>query len=275
MRLRSILFFAACAATLLVTLGLLTVVLGAIVLRGIAAINLGFLIRPAEGFGQGGGIFYQIVGTVILIFAAAALSLPLALGAAIYQTQYLSPSRQRLANTFIYGLNGVPTIIFGLFGYIFFGVFLRMGVSWVSGAFILGLMILPTLVASIKEAIESIPASYRETALSLGFSPGALVKAVIIPYSRAGIITGLLLGLSRAAGETAAIMFTATAFSGARIPRTFFEPVATLQTHILVLSQAGLDPRATLNAWGAALVLVGLVFIIGLASAFIRRRANF
>ena len=136
------------------------------------------------------------------------------------------------------------------------------------------MMILPTLVVSIREAIDSIPNQYRDAGLALGMTTAQLIRAVIVPQSVAGMITGLLLGLARATGETAAIMFTATAFSGVNIPRSFNEPVATLQTHILVLSQEALHPSATDAVWGAALVLMGLVLCFSLGANVIRSRSR-
>lgn len=271
-RLKAILFFSACAITAVFAVSLLFIILSAILSRGMPAISLEFLTTESKNFGQKGGIFYQIIGTIILITGAGFLAFPVALGTAIYQTEYIRPALQRTVSVFIYALNGVPTIIFGLFGYIFFGLFLKMGVSWLSGSFILAIMILPTLVVSIKEAIESIPIKYREAGLALGFTQWRLIRAVIIPQSFFGVVTGLLMGLARAAGETAAIMFTATAFSGVLIPQTLREPVTALQTHILVLSQEAVNPRTRTNAWGAALVLVILVFLMTLGSMLVRRK---
>jgi len=166
----------------------------------------------------------------------------------------------------------VPTIIFGLVGYIFIGGVFKLGVSWITGSFILAVMILPTLTLSIQEALYAIPFKYRETALALGLGRWSLVKKVLLPRSLSGIFTGLFLGLARAAGETAAIMFTATAFSGVGLPRGISEPVATLQTHILVLAGEATNPLARQNAWGAALVLVAIVTLLSLMAMVIRTK---
>jgi len=175
---------------------------------------------------------------------------------------------------FIYALNGVPTILFGLFGYLVFGVHLGLGISWLSGVLILAMMILPTLVVSIRESIDSISDQYRETGSALGFTTAQLIHAVIIPQCVAGMTTGLLLGLARATGETAAIMFTATAFSGVDLPRSFSDPVATLQTHILVLSQEAVHPAATDAVWGASLMLMVLVLCFTSGALAIRLRVR-
>lgn len=241
--------------------------------KGFPAIDLEFLTAPSRHFGTEGGIFYQLLGTIILMAGAALVSLPIALGAALFQTEYVRSLRiKKFLRMLIYSLNGVPTIIFGLIGYLVFGVFLETGVSWVTGSLILAVMILPTLQVSIQEAIESIPDPYREAGLAMGLTPWQLIQSVIVPQSVFGIVTGLLLGLARAAGETAAIMFTATTFSGVLLPGSLTEPVTSLQTHILVLAQEAVNPQALENAWGAALVLLGLVFTLILGALFIRSR---
>jgi len=271
-KLKSFIFFSLCGIATAISALLLFLILITVIGKGTAAINGGFLMQGMKDGGQGGGIFYQLCGTIILMVSAAILSLPLALCASIYYTEFLQPSLKRTSTILIYALNGVPAILFGLFGYIIFGVYMGFGISWFTGAALLSIMILPTLLISIKEAIESVPTKYRVAALSLGFTRWQLIRSVLIPQSSFGIITGLFLGLSRIAGTTSAIMFTATTFSGARMPLTFREPVATLQTHILVLSKESINPVARQNAWGAALVLIAIVFFFNITSMYLRRK---
>lgn len=265
-------FYFFCISATILSVSLLFIIIGVILFKGISSINIEFLTATSTDFGKSGGILYQTVGTLILITGAGFLSLPIALGTAIYHTEYLALSFRRVASIVIYALNGVPTIIFGLFGYVFFGLYLNIGVSWFTGSIILAIMILPTLTVSIKEGILSIPKKYREAGLALGFTKWKLIRVILIPHSLSAIITGLLLGLCRAAGETAAIMFTATTFSGVKIPLSFNEPVTTLQTHILVLAQEAIDPQTRSNVWGAALVLVTIIFIISITSMYMRSR---
>ena len=268
------LFFLACAASTAITLALLFAILGLLASRGAGALSTGFFTEASQGFGAGGGVFYQILGTLLLMTTAGAIALPLAIGAALYRTEYLGPSLRQTADLLIYALNGVPTIIFGLFGYMVFGLWLGLGLSWVTGVLILAVMVLPTMTVSTAEALEAIPGGYREAGLALGLGPWSVIWRVLIPRSMAGIFTGLFLGLARAGGETAAIMFTATAFSGVGFPRSLTEPVATLQTHILVLAGEALNPAARLNAWGAALVLTAVVMGLSLGAMAARRRAG-
>ncbi|MDP6037341.1 MAG: phosphate ABC transporter permease PstA [Candidatus Latescibacteria bacterium] len=255
------------------TCGLLVLSLvGTIAWYGMSALRLEFLLTESRNFGAGGGILYQIVGSSILITGAALISFPLALGTAIFKSEYIkNPQMQRLCAVLVYGLNGVPSIIFGIFGLIFFVNILNTGISWFVGAIILALMILPTVVLASFHAINSIPTIYRESAMALGLTKWQVILHVLIPQGIGGAMTGLFLGLARAVGETAPIMFIATAFSGADIPHSLFEPVAALPTHILALSQQATDPQALQNAWGASAVLVCLVLlfsVLGLASRF-------
>jgi phosphate transport system permease protein len=242
-----------------------------VVIKGFGAINLEFLTAPAKNFGETGGIVSQIVGSIVIVTGAAAFSLPISLGTAIYQTEFLSrPKIKSVSNTLIYLLNGVPSIVFGLFGLIFYVHLLGLGISWTAGALILGTMIIPTIIVSIKNAIESIPVEFREAGKALGLSKWRVIGSVILPYSFHGVVTGLLMGLARAAGETAPIMFTATVFSGILFPSSFSDPVTTLPTHILYLAFEATNPQALLNAWGSALVLLTLVFLMSTIALYIR-----
>lgn len=230
-----------------------------------------FLLTEARNFGADGGIFYQIIGSILIVFGAALLSFPIAMGAAICNSEYITNRKIRdIAGTMIYGLNGVPSIIFGVFGLIFFVNFLKTGISWFVGSIILGSMILPTIVVAALNSMNSIPNVYRESALALGLDKWRVILSVVIPQSFSGALSGLFIGLARAIGETAPIMFIATAFSGVLVPSSFFEPVTTLPTHILALSEQATNPQALTNAWGAASVLVMLVFVFSISSLFTR-----
>ena len=254
-------------SAMLLSTALLIFLLTIIIWNGLPAINLEFLFTASRNFGAAGGIFYQIIGSILLIVVAAALSFPIALGVALFKSEFLNnPFLQKLSDNFIYGLNGIPSIIFGLFGLIFFVNILETGISWFVGSIILAAMILPTIVLSSYQAINSIPTIYRESALSLGMDQWQVITRVLLPQGIGGAITGLLMGLARAIGETAPIMFIATAFSGVDVPGSFAEPVSALPTHILVLAKQATDPQALQNAWGASLVLIVLVLILSLSA---------
>ena len=171
----------------------------------------------------------------------------------------------------IFSLNGIPSITYGLFGLIVFVNVLGMGVSWLIGSILLAMMILPTVTVSTYQAMRAIPNIYRENAVALGLSRSQMIRKVILPQSWHGVVTGLLIGLARAIGETAPIMFVATAFSGVTWPRSIYEPVSTLPTHILALAQQATNPDALRNAWGASLTLIILVMILSSLAFFARR----
>ena len=251
---------------------LLVFILGTLFVKGLPAFHAGFLFEESRDFGLSGGIFYQAVGTLILMATAVLWSLPVALGSVLFQTEYLSGKFKTFLTQLTYILNATPTILFGLVGYLFFGVYLDKGVSWVTGSLILAVMILPTLQVSFREAVEALPEKYREAGMALGLSRPSQIRRIILPQCFYGMVTGVLLGLARAAGETAAIMFTATTFFGIQLPQSFSDPVPTLQTHILVLAQEAANPESMAQAWGAGLVLLGLVFILTLMAWALRTR---
>jgi len=171
----------------------------------------------------------------------------------------------------LYVLNGVPSIIFGIFGLIVFVNVLGMGISWLAGAIILAIMVLPTVTLASVQAMQSIPNIYRENGVALGLTREQVVGNIILPQSFHGAITGLLIGMARAIGETAPIMFVATAFSGVTVPTSIYEPVSSLPTHILALAQQATNPQALANAWGASFTLLILVTIFS-ALAYTARR---
>ena len=252
---------------------ILLFLLSTIAWNGIQAIRFEFLLTASRNFGSEGGILYQIIGSLLLITFAALFSFPIALATAIYKSEYMeSKFHQKMCGALIYSLNGIPSIIFGIFGLIFFVNILNTGISWFVGSIILAMMILPTIVLSTYQSINSIPTAYRENALALGHSKWQVITKVILPQGIGGAITGLLIGLARAIGETAPIMFIATAYSGVEIPNSIFEPVTALPTHILILAQQAIDPKALQNAWGSSMVLVFLVTIFGLLALYSRKR---
>jgi phosphate transport system permease protein len=261
------LLFLATVISCLTLIGILALVIW----KGSSALSISFLFTESHDFGARGGIFYQAIGTIILMIGAGLISLPIAMGSVFFQTEYLKSDRLKNGlRLLMYSLNGVPTIVFGLVGYLFFGVFLGMGISWITGALILAVMIIPTIQVSIQEAIDAIPDIYRNTGSALGLTDWQQIRSIIIPQSFSGIITGLLLGLARASGETAAIMFTATVFSGVTFPQGWSAPVTTLQTHILILAQESVNSQTITNAWGSGLVLILIIFALIAGSMSLR-----
>ena len=255
---------------------LLLGIAGAILWRGAAVLDWGFLTREAAGAGASGGVFFEILGTLILIVTALFVSAPLATGVALLQTVYLaSPRARRWLLAGLYTANAVPSILFGIAGLIVFTRFLDWGKSWLAGGILLGLMILPTVSVALIERLRSLPRKYVEAAAGLGLSRSQVVWSVLLPQSAGGLLSGVLLGLARAAGETAPILFAAAVFSGAGLPEGIREsPVVALPYHIFVLAQDSLDPAVESHLWGAAFVLLALVFILSLLALPARLRAH-
>ena len=236
----------------------------AIVQRGWPAVSWRFFTEQIRLVGADGGIFYNLIGTGILIGTALAVCTPFALGLALLQGVYLAHHRLRhWLGVLLFLLNGVPSIVFGILGMIVFVQWLGWGKSWLAGGILLGFMILPTATVALTERIRRLPKAYIEAAAGLGLTRPQIIRSVILPQSMGGLVTGSLLGLARAAGETAPIMFTATIFAGATIPDGIKEnPVLSLPYHIFVLAQDSFDPAVGAKLWGTALTLLGLVFLL-------------
>ncbi len=269
-------FRLATGACALLACGVLVVIALAIAVRGFPAISWQFFTEQIRLVGAAGGIFHNLIGTFILIGTALVVSAPLAVGLALVHGVYLRGHRHREKLTLLlYLLNGVPSILFGLFGLIVFVKFLGLGKSWLTGGVLLGVIILPTVTVALIERIASLPARYVEAAAGLGLTQSQIIWSVILPQSVTGLVTGSLLGLARAAGETAPIMFTATIFAGATIPHGIKEnPVLSLPYHIFILAQDSFDPSVGAKLWGTALTLLGLVLLLSLCALPLRLKIH-
>ena len=253
----------ACAT---IAVGILVGLVFVVAKRGAPALSWSFFTEQIRLVGAAGGIFWNLIGTVILLAAAFILCAPMAIGLALVERVWLrGDTARRAMRTVLYTLNGLPSILFGLFGFIVFVQWCGWGKSWLAGGIVLALSMLPTVTISLVERLKAIPAKYVEAAAALGLSRAQIVWAVLLPQAWGGLITGSLIGLARAAGETAPIMFTATIFAGASWPHGIKDsPVLTLPYHIFVLAQDSFDPAVGAKLWGAALVLLGLVFLLSL-----------
>jgi phosphate transport system permease protein len=238
-------------------------------------VSLEFLFTKPKDMGRSGGILPTLVGTVLLPLMALAIALPLGAGTAIYLSEYTRETRFTRAIRFGTDcLAGIPSIIFGLFGFIFFVTTLRMGWSLLSGGLTLAIMILPTIIRTSEEAIRSVPQSYREVSLSLGATRWETVAKVVLPNALPGIVTGVMLSLGRSIGETAAVIFTAG--SSLRMPTSIFDSTRTMAVHFYILAREGIS---TEKAYGTAAVLVATVLLVNvltywMMNRFIARRAK-
>lgn len=243
-----------------------------IVINGIGAISWEFITKPPTDSMTKGGIMPAILGTVYLTVGAVAVGLPLGVVSAIYLTEYAKQGR--LIRTIRIGINclaGVPSVVFGLFGLGFFVVFLKFGSSILAGSLTLGFLIMPTIIGASEEALKSVPQTFREASLALGVSKWQTTLRVVLPTALPGILTGSILGIGRAAGETAPIMFTAAAYFTAKLPGSIFDEVMALPYHIYVLATAGTNIEETRPLqYGTVLVLVALVLGIDLIAIVIR-----
>jgi phosphate transport system permease protein len=261
------------AATAL-TLGILAFILASVFQKGLPHVTWRFLADEPRDMCRAGGIFPTIVGSLLLPLLAIAIALPLGAGTAVFLTEYTRETR--LTRAIRFGadcLSGIPSILFGLFGFIFFVVFLGMGWSLLSGGLTLAIMILPTIIRTSEEAILSVPAAYREVSFSLGATRWETVRRVVLPNALPGIVTGVMLGIGRCIGETAAVIFTAG--SSLRLPRSAFDSVRTMSVHFYILAREGLSAEM---AYGTAAVLILSILIVNLAAyglmhRFISRRA--
>jgi phosphate transport system permease protein len=267
-----------CALTSLCALAaasVLAVIVGAIWRKGAPAINWEFFTTQMKEAGVSGGIIYHAVGTAILILTAFLVSAPVALSIGLVHGVYVKSERaRRSVMLLLYLMNGIPAILFGIFGMIIFVQYLGWGKSWLSGGLLLALMILPTVTVAIVTRIEGIPPGQIEAAAGLGLRQSQIVRAIHLPRCMGGLITGSLVGLARAAGETAPIMFTATIFAGATLPAGIKEsPVLSLPYHIFILAQDSFDPAAGSKLWGTALTLFLLVLSISMLALIPRLRS--
>ncbi len=245
-----------------------------LVARGWRAITWTFLTQPPLESMTKGGILPCIVGTICLSLGAIMVAFPIGVASAIYLHEYARPGRLlRVIRLGINNLAGVPSIVFGLFGLAFFVVWLKFGVSILAGSLTLGIMTLPVIIGASEEALRSVPDTYREASLGLGATKWQTIYRVVLPASLPGILTGAILGISRAAGETAPIMFTAAVFFTPSLPSSVFDEIMALPYHIYVLATAGTEIEATRHLqYGTALVLITLVLGLNLVAIFYRAR---
>lgn len=262
------------SATLL-TLVVLLFVIAFVLVKGLPGVTWDFLSSAPKEMGKEGGILPTLVGTILLPLLAIGIAVPLGVGTAIYLTEYTRETRMTRALRFGTDcLAGIPSIIFGLFGFIFFVVMLKMGWCLLSGALTLAIMVLPTIIRTSEEAIRSVPNAYREVSFSLGATRWETVMKVILPNALPGIVTGMILGVGRSIGETAAVIFTAG--SSLRMPLTVFDSVRTMSVHFYILAREGISNE---KAYATAAVLIISVLLINLVAytmmhRFIAKRAK-
>ena len=256
------------------TIGVMILILFQVLAEGIPALHLRFFLDSPKNMGREGGILPTIIGTFALTAVAVLFATPLGVGTAIFLREYTRESRiSRMIRFGTDCLAGVPSIIFGLFGFVFFVIYLNMGWSILSGGLTLAAMILPTIISTTEEAIKGIPPSYREVSYSLGGTKWQTVTHTILPSALPGIFTGILLSVGRSIGETAAVILTAG--SSLMMPTSLFSPIRTMSVHFYILAREGISIKMAYGT-GAALILL-VLFVNTMANwllnRYIRHRA--
>jgi phosphate transport system permease protein len=249
----------------------LVLVIGYIIAQGIGALSWEFIsAMPRNGMREG-GILPALVGTIWLAIGASLASIPLGVGAAVYLAEYAPDNWfTRTIRLAIINLAGVPSVVYGLFGLGLFVIFLRFGMSILAGSLTLGIMTLPVIISTTEQALLAVPQSFRVVNASLGGTRWQGIRKVILPQALPGIMTGIILGLERAAGETAPILFTVAAFFLPRLPNSLFDQTMAMPYHLFVISTQvpGMPIKVQ---YGTALVLMVFVLTMNLLATLIRR----
>lgn len=255
--------------SLVVILPILFVV-GSVLAQGASALSWEFLTAmPRDGM-KAGGIFPAIVGTLMLALGTALVAIPVGVGAAIYLAEYARDSwLTRVIRLAIVNLAGIPSVVYGLFGLGLFVLFLQLGTSIIAGSLTLAIMTLPVIISTSEEALRAVPVEFRTVSASLGGTRWQGIRNIVLPQALPGILTGVLLGLLRAAGETAPILFTVAAFFLPSLPSSAFDQTMALPYHLYVISTQvpGMPLRVQ---QGTALVLLGVVLSMNIVATVIR-----
>jgi phosphate transport system permease protein len=245
-----------------------------VVKQGGAAISWEFLTAmPRDGM-RAGGILPAIVGTFYLTLGTAVFSVPLGIAAAIYLSEYARENwLTRIIRIAIINLAGIPSVVYGLFGLGLFVIFLKFGTSILAASLTLSIMTLPVIISASEEALRAVPQSFRTVSISLGGTRWQTIRRIVLPQALPGIITGVILGLERAAGETAPILFTGAAFFLPKLPSSVFDATMALPYHLFVISTQVPEMPVQIQ-YGTALVLIIFVLLMNIIATVIRSRAR-
>lgn len=256
----------------LIIVTILFIIIAYITFKGVSAINLDFIFEAPRRAGKEGGILTTIVSTVYLTLVSLLIAVPIGVGSAVHLEEYAPRGSwfSKVVNLTAETLAGIPSIVFGLFGFVFFVIFLQMGWSIISGSLTMAIMILPTITRTSQEAILAVSAEYRENSLALGASKWQTISRVVLPAAVPGIITGIILSIGRAVGETAALILTAGSSLG--MPGGLLDPARTMSVHLYILAMEGISMD---RAFGTAFLIIVLIVIINyLANLSLRRMSR-
>jgi phosphate transport system permease protein len=258
-------------STIIVCLFLI-VIIADLFIKGLPAISIDFIFRYPSDAMTKGGIFPAILGTILLTLLTTAFAVPFGVACAIYLGEYAANSRTtRLIRAAIRNLAGIPSIIYGLFGLALFVQAMRLGTSLISAGLTLGLLSLPYIITTTEESLKRVPATTREAALAVGATQFEMIKDVVLPVALPDILTGIVLTLSRAAGETAPILFTGVTFYTSGLPGSITQEFMALPYHLYILStQHQSIEQVRPLAYGTAVILITVVFILNLFAFYLR-----
>jgi phosphate transport system permease protein len=252
----------------LVVIVLLLAIIIYILMKGVPALNWHFLSEIPRDMGRSGGILSTVVGTLLVTAVAIVVATPLGVGTAFYLTEYTREGRvTRIIRFSAESLAGIPSIVYGLFGFIFFVIYLKLGWSILSGGLTLAVMILPTIIRTSEEAIRTVPSLYREVSFSLGGSKWQTITRVVMPSALPGIVIGIILSIGRCVAETAAVILTAG--SALRMPISLFSPTRTMAVHFYILAREGISME---KAYGTAALLIILILLINVVANILVNR---
>jgi len=255
-------------AAALFVLVILTAIIVYILIKGLPVISWQFLTDIPRSMGRLGGISSTIVGTILITVVAIIIAAPFGIGTAFYLVEYTRENMiTRIIRFSAESLAGIPSIVYGLFGFIFFVIYLGLGWSIVSSGLTLAFMILPTIIRTSEEAIRAVPLSYREVSFSLGATKWQTIIRAVFPSAIQGIVNGVILSVGRCVAETAAVILTAG--SALRMPESLFSPTRTMAVHFYILAREGISMK---NAYGTAALLIILIFLINvIANTMVNR----
>jgi phosphate transport system permease protein len=255
------------SAALLVIVLLLAIMIY-ILLKGVPTLNWQFLSEIPRDMGRSGGILSTVVGTLLVTAVAIVVATPLGVGTAFYLTEYTREGRvTRIIRFSAESLAGIPSIVYGLFGFIFFVIYLKLGWSILSGGLTLAVMILPTIIRTSEEAIRTVPSLYRDVSFSLGGTKWQTITRAVIPSALPGIAIGIILGIGRCVAETAAVILTAG--SALRMPISLFSPARTMAVHFYILAREGISME---RAYGTAAILIILILLVNVVANMLVNR---
>jgi phosphate transport system permease protein len=252
----------------IIVIALLLFIMAYILVKGLPTLSWKFLSEIPSDMGRSGGIASTIIGTLLVTAVAVIVATPLGVGTALYLTEYTRESNiTRIIRFSAESLSAIPSIVYGLFGFIFFVIYLKLGWSVLSGGLTIAVMILPTIIRTSEEAIRTVPALYREVSYSLGGTKWQTILKAVLPSALSGIATGVILGIGRSVAETAAVILTAG--SALRMPVSLFSPTRTMAVHFYILAREGLSME---RAYGTAALLIILILIINIVANMLVNR---